>query len=237
MPSMFPWLKPHPLIRLEKQRQALLEQQPDKIIRDILNQPLAEKDDDARRLDYLVVDFETSGFDASRDQVVSIGWVEIRQGVIELSRARHCLIRNGEEVNASAARIHHLLPETLRWGYDVRDGFSRLLSEMPGKVLIAHGAAIEKRFLSAYVNRYYGLDALPLVWLDTLRIEQYRRRRGQTRPDWRLASVRRQYHLPSYPAHHVLTDALATAELYLAQLHGLFACEPATFGVLVAASE
>ena len=43
--------------------------------------------------------------------------------------------------------------------------------------------------------------------------------------------------LPDYPAHHALMDAIATAELYLAQLHGLFGSSPAQLEVLMKASQ
>lgn len=34
----------------------------------------------------------------------------------------------------------------------------------------------------------------------------------------RLSNLRRQYHLPRYQAHNALSDALACAELFLAQV-------------------
>lgn len=35
----------------------------------------------------------------------------------------------------------------------------------------------------------------------------------------RLANTRSRYHLPTYPPHDALTDAIATAELLQAQIH------------------
>ncbi|KXI24277.1 3'-5' exonuclease [Photobacterium sanguinicancri] len=134
--------------------------------------------------------------------------------------------------------IHHLLPEQLnKAGLDEHRAFSHLLAAMAGKVVIAHGCVVEKGFLEHYVHQHYHISSLPIVWLDTLKIEQYRGQIRSTKPDWRLASIRKAYRLPDYPAHHALMDAIATAELYLAQLHGLFGSSPAKLEVLMKASQ
>ena len=56
-------------------------------------------------------------------------------------------------------------------------------------------------------------------WLCTLRLEQQRLARREQplqRGELTLATCRRRYQLPDYPAHNALWDALATAELLLA---------------------
>lgn len=137
----------HPLKCLERQRRWLDSQPQEALLRSILQTPLPTKMQEARQLDYLVVDFETSGFDAQQDHILSIGWVEIRQGVIDLSSARHRLIRS-PVVNGETAKVHHLLPETLQTGDSIREGITHLLRAMPSKVLVAHGAILEKQFLA-----------------------------------------------------------------------------------------
>ena len=41
---------------------------------------------------YLVLDIETSGLDPKQDHIVSVGWVCIHKGVIELDTARHIVL-------------------------------------------------------------------------------------------------------------------------------------------------
>ncbi len=69
--------------------------------------------------------------------------------------------------------------------------------------------------------------------VDTLELEarfhRHRRARmlatmlGRAPASLRLDASRRRYRLPRYSAHHALTDALATAELFLAQVGYRFA--------------
>ena len=95
-----------------------------------------------------------------------------------------------------------------------------LLTEMTGKVLVAHHHHIESGFLQQVSHNLYG-HALPMCVVDTLLLEKQRLQR-LNRPiepnQLRLFNLRDQYHLPRYHAHNALEDALATAELFLAQI-------------------
>jgi DNA polymerase-3 subunit epsilon len=58
-------------------------------------------------------------------------------------------------------------------------------------------------------------------WLDTLAIERAKAHRTQQpiqEGGFRLGPCRERYGLPDYQGHDALTDALATAELLLAQV-------------------
>ena len=232
------WFIRHPLDKLELQRVRMSTQQllPPQV-KAILATPFPARDHDVRTLDALVVDFETTGLASDGDQVLSMGWVEIRQGVIRLNTAYHCLVFQDAEVNTDTVKVHHILPEALLARGIARDeAFERFFHAMKGKLLVAHGAVIERNFTRQYLKQLTGLDGVPLLWLDTLKIEQYRQQVQLGKIDWRLASIRQNYHLPDYPAHHALMDAIATAELYLAQLSSLFAKDLAPLGVLYNAS-
>ncbi|WBA19310.1 3'-5' exonuclease [Salinivibrio kushneri] len=199
----------------------------------LLETPLPRKSADLKSLDTLVLDFETSGFDAEKDKVLSIGWVEIRNSQIRLTSARHIVLDQPVLREHDSARIHHLRPETLRHiGISEEQAFSQLFGVMKGKVVVAHCCVMEKRFLQQYLTTNYGQAELPLVWLDTLKIEQYREQLRQVRRDWRLSSIRTEHGLPGYQAHNALNDAIATAELYLAQIHRLFTHESAPLHIV-----
>lgn len=234
---MFAWLTPDPLKKLMMSRQKMEVLNLPEPLRSLFVSPLPDSGVDVRQLDALVIDFETSGFDPACDRVLSIGWVEIRQGVISLGSSHHILIRTLVDITADSSKVHHILPETLHYGgISEKRAFEQLLAAMVGKVVIAHGCVIEKGFLEHYIKSHSLLTALPLLWLDTLKIEQYRCRMRTAKPDWRLASVRKAYNLPDYPAHHALMDAIATAELFLAQRHALFGSSPSPLRVMMQAS-
>lgn len=192
---------------------------------------------DIKDLDILVVDFETSGFDAQHDHILSMGWVVIERGVIRLNTARHLLIKDsGELPSSEAVKIHQLLPETLdKKGIPLASAFHQLFSVMAGKVILAHGTVMEARFFNQYIQSRYQLSPLPVAWIDTLQIEKARSRiirQNSNENDWRLGPTRERYGLPQYTAHNALVDAIATAELYLAQLKVIFGHDRCDFEML-----
>ncbi|OOF33151.1 3'-5' exonuclease [Salinivibrio costicola] len=199
----------------------------------LLDTPLPSQSADLKSLDTLVLDFETSGFDVDKDKVLSMGWVEIRNSQIRLTSARHIVLDQPVLREYDSVRIHHLRPETLRnFGVCEQEAFAQLFCAMKGKILVVHGSVMEKRFLQRYLTIHYGQASLPLIWLDTLKIEQYLEQFRQVRHDWRLSSVRTAHSLPEYQAHNALNDAIATAELYLAQIHRLFTHESAPLHIV-----
>ncbi|WP_099611536.1 3'-5' exonuclease [Vibrio fujianensis] len=206
----------------------------------LLTSPLPLPDDDVRQQTLIALDFETTGLNPKQDQIISIGWVPIIQNVIQLSGAQHFLVKPLSQKNHQQAVIHHILPEMQQQGIPLKQGIDILFQQLAGKVLLAHGSVIERQFLAHYIQQQ-GWPSLPLIWLDTLKIEQTYHRyswcsHARVKQDWRLSYLRKCYHLPDYQAHHALSDAIATAELYLAQLKRLFAKEYIPLETLMRAS-
>lgn len=173
------------------------------------------------RVGFLAVDLETSGLDPKRDQILSIGAVAVDALAVRLDSAWHALVQAGALSADIGAQYHGLGHDDLERGVPLAAVLADFESRAAGRVLIAHGAGIERAFLSA---AFAGLDRpgyRPQI-VDTLLLEQ-RRRAGLGTGQYRLAAARARYNLPRYPAHHALSDALACAELFLAQTaHGGF---------------
>lgn len=171
------------------------------------NQPLEQ-------VKLLAVDMETTGLDPRRDTVLSIGWVPVNGRVIDLSGAGYVVVRGAGEVGESAT-IHGLTDDLVAQGIAPDEAVRQLTKALEDRVLLAHFAPIERDFFAALAGR--PLRA-PIV--DTLEVERRHMERMGTYPrreDLRLARVRERYALPSYNNHNALSDAIACAELYLAQ--------------------
>ena len=229
----------HPLNRLEIQRQTLVTQHltlPN-YLKPLLDRPYPNPKEDSNSMPFTVVDFETSGLNPSTDHIVSIGWVHIINGIIKLSSAQHFIINeptvacNNQETDHTARSLHHILPEQQKMGISLENAMQLFFENLPNNIVIVHGATIEKRFLEQYFLSLH-LPNLPLIWLDTLRIEQNTTANNRYQRDFRLFSLRHRYKLPDYPAHHALVDAIATAELFLAQRKRLFNQSIAPIGFL-----
>jgi DNA polymerase-3 subunit epsilon len=174
---------------------------------------------DWRSAGLLVCDAEMSSLDARQGELLSLGWVAIDDGCITLASARHILLRAQQGVGQSAT-IHRLRDCELNDGVHAAVAMEQLLAAATGRILVFHNARLDLAYLNRQAMEVW---AAPLCWpvIDTLRLEQ-QGLRGRDQPirpaDLQLATCRRRYGLPEYPAHNALWDALATAELLLAQV-------------------
>lgn len=165
----------------------------------------------------LAVDLETSSLSSGDGDIVSAAWVAIDQREVVLSSARHWVLRPNRSVGQSA-QFHGIRDCDRGGGATLEQVMSSFLEAASGRCLLFHGGALDKDFLNAASRRLFNAPLL-LSTLDTLELEKARLTRHQDSLETgalRLATCRRRWGLPDYPAHHALNDAIATAELYLA---------------------
>ena len=172
----------------------------------------------------LAVDVETTGLKPGKHQIVSIGWVPVNGHIIDLQGAGYAVIRGSEGFSVgSSAVIHQLTDDQIAAGVGMEEALGQFLRALSGRAMLAHFAAIERDFLSLACQRHFGAK-LEVPVVDTFAIERRHMERMSTYPrgeDLRLARVRERYHLPHYGSHEALTDALACAELFLAQTRAM----------------
>ena len=175
------------------------------------------------RLDELklvAVDMETTSLDPKTGDIVSLGWVPINGARIDLSGAGYSVVR-GARVGDDA-HVHLLTQEMVDEGIELDEALSVLRTALHGGVLLAHFAQLEVGFIEKASQQVFG-EKPRLTVVDTFALERRHMERMGTYPrgeDLRLARVRERYGLPRYNNHNALSDALACAELYLAQRRG-----------------
>ncbi len=165
------------------------------------------------------LDIETTALDASRAEMLSVGWVLIRKGMVEMSTADSCVVRPSGDVGGSAS-VHGLTDTMVESGDDWKLVLGEIIEVLAGRVLLVHHAGLDKALLDRLCRRVYGQPLLVPV-IDTLALE-HRRLQGRHHIDeqqsLRLADLRQRYSLPRYDAHDCLVDAIATAELLIAMV-------------------
>ncbi len=167
----------------------------------------------------LCVDLEMTGLDPKNHEVISIGWVPIINGEIILSQARNLMVTPQKGVGDSAT-IHGIHDRDLTDALSLEEGIEQLLQAMQGRVLVAHHGALDISFLQQAAQKIYG-HKLPFELIDTLLIEAKRLSRQGEHFDKQLLRLYpscKRYGLPNGGAHNALADALATAQLLLAQV-------------------
>jgi DNA polymerase-3 subunit epsilon len=208
------------LLSLEGRRRRANQRAPAGPLRDFLSVPFPPRGTDCRQLQFVAVDLETTGLDARRDEIVAIGLVEFTATQIDLASARHWLVAPTRAIPEASAVIHRITDDKAAVGEPLEKVLADVLPRLAGRVLVAHHARLELQFLKAACERVYGEKFL-IPAIDTQALEQRRLDRwnqAYMAKDLRLAALRRRYNLPRYRAHNALSDALAAAELFLAQL-------------------
>lgn len=190
---------------------------PDASLQHMLEKPWPGADRRWDEASWLALDLETTGLDPDKDYIVSMGWVAIERGSIQLSTARHLLIDSRNLVGDSAT-IHHIRDVDLDDGVPLPEALQQLARALAGRFTIMHHRPFDDRFLRVAYREQFGLN-----WFhpgaDTLSLEKkrlFKRDHLLPRGALKLARCRRRYGLPAYPAHNALDDALACAELFMA---------------------
>ena len=219
----------HPLNKLEKQRQAFLCQDnlPEQW-KSLFATPYPKTSADLTALSYLAIDFETTGLNSMMDNILSVAAVPIDNLTLDISKAWHQFVAEQQEIKEDTVVINHILPQMLNGAETLDDTMNKLFELMQGRILIAHGSSIEKRFILHYLNVRYNLSQFPLLWLDTLKIERSLLQDSEN--NYQLTHVRNKYNLPEYVGHNALIDAISAGELFLAQLAKVFGKTPKEIG-------
>lgn len=203
----------------ELRRRWALRKAPRGPMRNFLETPFPDPSADIRQLEFLAIDLETTGLNAKRDDILSVGYVILRGNRVDLGSARHHLVRTARAIPEASAIIHQITDDQAAQGGLLDDVLAELLAAMAGKVMLAHHAHVEKGFLGEACQRVYGVGlTVPVVDTQALARRTLERRHIAFKSsDLRLHALSERYNLPRYGAHNALSDALAAAELFLAQ--------------------
>jgi DNA polymerase III subunit epsilon len=180
--------------------------------------PFVDSATPCQDVEIVSLDFETTGLDPKRDNILSIGLVRIQALGIHLNSAWHQVVRVSQDIPEDAAIIHHITDDRAATGAPLEEVLPYLLEKLAGRVMLVHHAEVEQKFLDAACRRLYGAPFLAPT-IDTLalaRRQAERRNQVIREGDLRLFNLCERYKLPRYKAHNALNDAIATAELFLA---------------------
>jgi len=208
------------LLGYEAKRKSLLKKAPAGALRDFLSVPLPTVNTPIDNVDILAVDFETTGLDAKQDKLLSVGFITLKKQQLSLKTSYHQIIKTQQQLEESNVIIHHITDSQKEQGQALATVVEALLKALAGKVMLVHFARIEKQFLTEACLELYGMaPAFPMI--DTLALAKRRLDKRDVAYDpseLRLTNLRHNFKLPEHHAHNALNDAIATAELFMAQM-------------------
>ena len=203
-----------------QRRKKLLSLAPEGALRDYLAHPFVDINSRLEDVDFLALDLEATGLDFDQDEILSVGFTVIHQMTIMLSESQYFLVRPEQAIPEETAIVHGIMDDASAGGIELKQALEYVLQALRGRVLLAHHTNIECNFLNRACQKVYGCDVVfPIV--DTYAIEYNSLKHRGITPEnkgLRLYKLREDYGLPRYPAHNALSDAVAAAELFLAQI-------------------
>lgn len=173
---------------------------------------------------YWSLDLETGGFDPRKDAILAVGMVPVRAGTVRLGESFHSLVcpDSSSGIDPDSVRAHQLVWAEVCAAPAIRELLPEIDRRLRQGVLLLHHRALDLAFLRrAYREagmrwpRPRVVDTVDLIVKVSERRLRYQPHLPRELPVLNLSKVRREYGLPDYQAHDALTDAVATAELFL----------------------
>jgi DNA polymerase III subunit epsilon len=174
---------------------------------------------------YWALDLETGGLDARTDAILSVGMIPVRAGGIRLGESFATLVRpeGSDHIDPGSIAAHQLVPRDVSGAPGLADVLGEIDVRIREGALLVHQASIDVAFLKRAFKRVGRRWPAPTV-IDTVALLMKAAKRARLihpdapdhEPDLNLQGARRRQGLPDYGQHDALTDAISTAELFLA---------------------
>lgn len=173
---------------------------------------------------YWALDLETGGLDPKKDAILAVGMVPVRAPSVRLGETYASLVRpeRADTFHPRSIQAHQLVPGDVATAPSLASVLVDIDARLREGVLLVHQAALDVAFLKrAYARVGLRWPDPPVVDTVALLLKAAKRARlirpdaPDHEPNLNLLAARREHGLPDYGQHDALTDAIATAELFL----------------------
>lgn len=160
-----------------------------------------------RVTDYIVLDFETTGFRAGADRIIQIGALKyINHERIEVLNT---LINPERHIPASITRLTGISNEMVQYAPIIEQKIDELIEFIGDLPIVAHNASFDMGFLYALDN-IEGVNIPEYTVIDTVKLA---RKVILETPNHKLGTLAKHLQL-EHDAHDAIGDCLATAAIY-----------------------
>ncbi|ELA08087.1 DNA polymerase III subunit epsilon [Moraxella macacae 0408225] len=178
--------------------------------------------DDTMTDEWVCLDFEMTGIDPKRDQILSVGAVKIvkDQGffTLDMSTSLSMICRTPIMPPPASIVVHGIRPMDLEAGVDYDTILKALLPLVGSRPIVGFCPQMDKAFLNVQVKNFLGTELInPCI--DVSIMEKNHRQKLMPNPDMiaeqkHLTTLLAEYNIPLLPAHDALNDAIMTAMLF-----------------------
>ena len=176
------------------------------------------RDDTAlEQVRFVVLDCETTGLDARRHRIVSIGAVGVVECQIDLADSFEALLR--VRFNTDATLVHGITRDQSRTGLGEADAMASLLDYLRDGVIVGHHIGHDLAMLDAALGRH-GDGRIRNRWIDTGELVLLLERDGAfgdrtALSDLSLDGLCERFGVLPYDRHTAPGDAFLTAQVFL----------------------
>lgn len=189
--------------------------------------PVPNPDTPLSETPLMALDFETTGLEPHNNEIVSIGMVPFTLKGIRPAEGYYQVVKPARTLNEESIAFHRITHSQVDQAPPLAQVLDELVQRISGSMVVVHYRQIERPFLDLACHQLWSENCLfPLI--DTMAIEARWERQGWGKKvkqalgmqlkSIRLSDSRERYGLPVYSSHHAKVDAMATAELFLAQV-------------------
>lgn len=177
--------------------------------------------------EWVTLDCETTGLNASRDQIISIGAVRIVGNRLLTSERLELLVRPERALNAESIRVHRLRESDVAQGMSPEQAMRQLLEFVGSRPLVGYFLEFDVAMLNREIWPLLGVRLpqpkieVSAMYYDFKNRQLPPHQRGGT-IDLRFATMMSQLDLPLRSAHDALNDAVM-AGLAFIKLRSLLA--------------
>lgn len=189
---------------------------------------------DVYNTSFTAVDLELTSLNPATSQITSLGYVSGAGGRIDLSTAGYHVINTDADLGQSPV-IHGLTFDILQKGENLAGALHALKPLFQQNILVFHNARLDLMALNSAFEQC-AVPKLEVIYIDTLQLALYQlNKQHQVLPSnsATLSVCRQRLDLPAFNEHNALDDALATLQLFLAQLTELGIKKEATLDCLL----
>ena len=172
--------------------------------------------DEAPLDEVVVFDTETTGLNAKKDEILSIGAVKIKDNKILTSQKFEMFLRPTKDIKEESIKIHQIRNIDLQNGCEPQIAIEAFLHFIGSCPLVGYYIEFDVAMINQYTKRFLGIK-LPNPQIEISGI--YHDKKIKFIPDGtidlRFDVIMKDLGLETFGKHDALNDAIMTAMIYL----------------------
>jgi len=166
--------------------------------------------------EYIVLDTETTGLNPSKDEILSIGAVKIKNNKIITSESFEVFIKPLNEISHESIKIHHITKDDLKNALEINEALEKLLFFISNLPIVGYYISFDINILNTYLKKYINTTLHnEQIELSSMYYKRYKKSSAHEFVDLKFDSIIKDLDIPILGKHDALNDAIMSAMMFL----------------------